>query len=138
MVINFRYFCKSIFIFLFIPTLSACSYNNVSELRDHAKAHQTYYYDGKLEDIYNLAIQKYNECGIPVSNTFIDHTAGTAGASYTNVGWGWYAHADFKKEEDNCIKIDSYAALDMGIPGNFMKITEHAVKARPGCPSDLF
>lgn len=127
-----------IILLITIINIVGCAANSVNDLRSNSKIHEIYYYDGNLEDIYNQSIKKYNECGIPVSNSFIDTNLGEAGISYTAVGHGWYAHEDFKKEKGNKVRIDVYSIMGSGIPGNFLKISKHAVDSKQGCPQNLF
>lgn len=129
---------KLILAIFFTLLTASCAANNVNDLKRNSNAHYVYYYNGDLDDIFNQVIDKCNECGVPVSNTFINRKLGKAGVSYTSPGYGWYAHSEFKREDLNSIKIDVYSVINKGIPGNFVKITKHAIESKVGCPNDLF
>jgi len=113
---------------------TGCAASNVSELRKNGKIHHVYYADDSLQNVFNRTIKKYNECGLPVSNTFIDNNTGEAGASYTMVGQGWYAHTDMKEERKDRIRVDVYSVSTIGLIGDFITMTQYAVDNKAGCP----
>ena len=124
---------KRFVVILVLLLCASCAASNVNELRENGK-HYFYYANDSLQNVYNRTIKKYNECGIPVSNTFIDNSTGEAGISYTLVGHGFFAHNDMKEERNNKTRIDVYGIITTGLVGDFMKIAQYAAENKEGCP----
>lgn len=133
---------KKLNLFLCIFCLSfliaSCAKSSITELRKEAKYHYTFYSDLSLENTYNQAMKKYNECGVPISNNFIDNQSGDAAATYNNNirDNGWFAHADFKKIDLNKTQVDVYSIFDMGSLSKFINVTKYAAEQKKGCPND--
>ena len=115
-----------------------CAATNVNELRIKGK-HYVYYTNDSLENVYNRAIKRCNECGIDISNEFIDNNAGEAGISliYRNdpiQQFYWIAHSDIKEETKNKIKIDVYGINTMEHIVKFITVMRYIAENKDGCP----
>ena len=124
---------KIVFLFFILMMSVSCSASNVNELRENGK-HDIYYTDTSLENIYFKLIEKYGECGIPVSNTFIDKNNGKAELSYviTEYGW-WLANIRLKEKSNNKTQINIYYEHTRGMLGKFIKIMKYAIENKKGC-----
>lgn len=119
-------------LFLIFMLCVGCAFN-INELREKGN-HNVFYISDSLENVYNHAIKRYSECGIMVSNTFIDSNAGVAGVSFLfDHGW-WVAHADMKVEQEHKVKIDVYSVNNRGQIGQFVKIMQYIAENKDGCP----
>lgn len=129
---------KIVFLFFILMVSFGCAATNVNELRIKGK-HDVYYTSDSLQNVYNRTIKRCNECGIYISNEFIDNNAGEASISliYRNDStqqFYWIAHSDIKEESENKIKIDVYGISTMGRPGQFMTLMQYIAENKDGCP----
>lgn len=129
---------KVSFLFFILMMSVGCAATNVNELRIKGK-HYVYYTNDSLENVYNRAIKRCNECGIDISNEFIDNNAGEAGISliYRNdpiQQFYWIAHSDIKEETKNKIKIDVYGINTMEHIVKFITVMRYIAENKDGCP----
>lgn len=129
---------KRFVVILVLLLCASCTASNVNELREKGK-HYVYYANNSLQNIYNRAIKRCNECGIYISNEFIDDNAGEAGISliYRNdftQQFYWIAHSDIKEETENKIKIDVYGINTMDNIVKFITVMRYIAENKAGCP----
>ncbi len=131
---------KSIFLFFILVMSVGCTASNVGELREMGNIHNVYYANDSLQNVYNRAIKRYNECGISVSNAFIDSSSGEAGISlihqhefFKQYLW-WIAQTDIKEEKENKVKIDVYGANTLDHIVRFVTIMQYIAENKDGCP----
>jgi len=117
-----------------LTSLFGCAAQNVSDLRSNAKIHKEFISTDSLQNVYGDLIKKYNECGVPISNNFINSEKNEAAISYSVVGYGWYAHADLKIQSAGSVRVDAYSVSTFGTPAAFVNMTELAIKKISGCP----
>ncbi len=86
-----------------------------------------------MQNVYSRIIKKYNECGIPVHNTYIDNVAGEAGISKVLKRY-WIAQIDIKEEKKDKTKIIVYYINDRGHNGDFIAMAQYAIENKIGCP----
>ena len=129
---------KIVFLFFILMVSYGCAATNVNELRIKGK-HYVYYTSGSLQNVYNRAIKRCNECGIYISNEYIDNSANEAGISliYRNDStqqFYWIAHSDIKEETENKIKIDVYGINTMDRIVKFIAVMRYVAENKDGCP----